>query len=409
MSRLPALRAELDIFPSPSPREPGLVLRDPLRYTDFVLVVPPALRHALPLFDGQHELEALEACLASLGLPVEQRRVEANALLTRLSEACFLEDERFEARREEAQRAFREAPSRAPAHAGAGYPESPRELRATFDDYRRAAPPAPPGDAAPFAIVAPHVSPFGGVETYAAAYGRVTPALADHTFVVLGTSHRGAPERFGLTEKPFETPFGLTRAAPELVRGLARAAPRAVVPEDYMQAVEHSVEFQVVFLQHATRRPDIEVVPILCGAFLESLDSGRPPERDDTVRAFFDALGELRARRDRVLFVLGVDLAHVGHRYGDARPARPFREHMLEVAAADRARLEALFQAEPELFLERVTAAADPLRWCGFAPLYTFMRSFPRAQGRPLHYDQWDIDEDSVVSFVAADYPELRP
>lgn len=406
MSRLPALRAELDVFPAPRPHPPSLVLRDPLLYSDQVLLLPLALEAALPLFDGRHELEALEACLASLGLASARRRSEARALWERLSEAGFLEDERATAMQAETHRAWREAPARRPAHAGTGYPETPAALRETFDRYLRAGPAASPAGPTPLAIVAPHVSPFGGARAYAAAYARVTPALAEHTFVVLGTSHRGAPQRFGLTEKPFLTPLGETRTAPDLVRGLARSAGAAVVAEDYMQAIEHSIEFQIVFLQHATRRADLEIVPVLCGAFSDSLDSGRPPERDAAVRAFVEALPELRAKRERLVFVLGVDLAHVGARYGDRGAARPFQGRMLEVASADRARLDALWAPAPELFLAQVTQDADPLRWCGFAPLYTFMRAFPRAQGRTLHYDQWAIDERSVVSFVAAEYAE---
>lgn len=408
MSPLPALRAELDVFPSPRPGEPGLVLRDPLRYGEHILLVPPALVHAIPLFDGKHEAESLTACLSSLGLPLARAKREAEALRSHLSSAGFLHDERFEELRERAHRAFREAELRPPAHSGSGYPDHREPLASTLDTYHASAPvrSSARAPAAPWAIIAPHVSPFGGASSYAAAYAGITPELAEHTFVVLGTSHHGAPERFGLTTKPFLTPFGQTRANPSLVQGLARSAPSAVLSEDYQHATEHSIEFQVVFLQHATKRADIEVVPVLVGPFLESLYSGQPPERDDGVRAFLDALRELESKRDRLVFVLGVDLSHVGRRYGDDFRAQSRSGVMLEIEVEDRARLEALLSPEPERFLERVTKDQDPLRWCGFSPLYTFTRAFPEARGHLLHYDQWNIDDASVVSFVAAEYPK---
>ena len=43
----------------------------------------------------------------------------------------------------------------------------------------------------------------------------------------------------------------------------------------------------------------------------------------------------------------------------------------------------------------------DDLKWCGSAPLYTYLRAVPEARGRLLSYEHWNIDEASVVSFGA--------
>ena len=99
-------------------------------------------------------------------------------------------------------------------------------------------------------IAAPHVSPTGGWQSYRAAYRELTPDLQDRTFVVLGTSHYGQPGKFGLTHKPFETPFGRTRIDQTLVAEL-EAQPASLV-EYYCHAIEHSIEFQVVFLRPFT-------------------------------------------------------------------------------------------------------------------------------------------------------------
>ena len=110
---------------------------------------------------------------------------------------------------------------------------------------------APPTRATLIGIAAPHVSPEGGWRSYAAAYARADPGPRDRTFVILGTSHYGEPERFGLTRKPFLTPLGDTHRGhgAASTRWPRTAGPRCVV-EDYCHAVEHSIEFQVVFLQH---------------------------------------------------------------------------------------------------------------------------------------------------------------
>jgi hypothetical protein len=42
----------------------------------------------------------------------------------------------------------------------------------------------------------------------------------------------------------------------------------------------------------------------------------------------------------------------------------------------------------------------DDLKWCGSSPFYTFLKTAPDARGELLRYEQWNIDERSVVSFA---------
>ncbi len=255
---------------------------------------------------------------------------------------------------------------------------------------------------APRAIAAPHVSPEGGIASYAAAYRALPADAGDSIFVVLGTSHYGQPDRFGLTRKPYRTPFGAAPTEVPIVDALARAAPGAVVLEDYCHAVEHSVEFQVVFLQYLYG-PDVRIVPVLCGAFIEGPRTGAAPERAPGVARFLDALGELAAREGRRLrFVLGVDFAHVGRRYGDRQPVRAYQGPLVEVEARDRSRLGRIGAGDAAGFWDLVVEKGhDDLKWCGSAPLYTYLRAVPEARGRLLSYEHWNIDEASVVSFGA--------
>jgi hypothetical protein len=100
--------------------------------------------------------------------------------------------------------------------------------------------------------------------------------------------------------------------------------------------------------------------------------------------------------------VLGVDFAHVGRRYGDARPARAYEGPLAAVAARDRARMTRIAAGDAEGFWQLVGERGDDdLKWCGSSPLYTFLRAVPEARGRALGYEQWNIDEASVVSFGA--------
>jgi AmmeMemoRadiSam system protein B len=98
--------------------------------------------------------------------------------------------------------------------------------------------------------------------------------------------------------------------------------------------------------------------------------------------------------------VLGVDMAHMGRRYGDRAAAKADRDEMESVARRDRARIERMEAGDAQGFWELVRENHDDLKWCGSAPIYTFLKAVPSARGKLLRYQQWNIDENSVVSFA---------
>jgi AmmeMemoRadiSam system protein B len=253
-------------------------------------------------------------------------------------------------------------------------------------------------------IAAPHVSPEGGWKSYQAAYGALTPEYKDRTFVVLGTSHYGQPERFGMTRKPFATPLGESAVDLPLVDALVREAPGAILMEDYCHAIEHSIEFQVLFLQYIFG-PGIRILPILCGSYAQSIYVGGAPEEDENVRRFLGALGDLAARQgDRLFWVLGIDMAHMGRRYGDRFTAVADQDEMAKVAARDRLRIDRINAGDAAGFWNLVQEQHDDLKWCGSSPLYTFLKAVPEARGELNRYEQWNIDEQSVVSFAGMSF-----
>jgi hypothetical protein len=388
---LPSLRHDLDIMPSPVPDRPGILIRDPMRYSDAVLIIPYAFGTALKCFDGQHSELDLRA--------VGDTRLQ---LLDALRESGFLDDEVFAELRRRREGEFARAAVREPAHAGSGYPVEPKALEETMRGYIDRA--QLHGSLATLAIAAPHVSPFGGWQSYQAAYKSLPPDAENRTFVILGTSHYGPVDKFGLTRKPFLTPLGATRPNIELIERLSARAGDAINEEDYCHSVEHSIEFQVLFLQWIYG-PGISIVPILCGCFARSIYLGGKPEDNDGVNRFIGELGEIAARADGGLtWVLGVDMAHIGRRYGDEVPAYAHRDHMIEVAERDRARNERVIAGDADGFWELIQQNRDDLRWCGSSPFYTFLKAVPGIQGTVERYEQWNIDEASVVSFAGISF-----
>jgi AmmeMemoRadiSam system protein B len=388
----------LDFMPSPSGEHPGLFIRDPYRFSDAMLIIPPALIECLECFDGEQTSLDLRAALVRATNALDVSELEQHLMET-LSAAGFLEDEAFAQMRDERRGAFAASPLREPAHAGSAYPAEADELRETMRRYMDGAA-AASRDGSLVGIAAPHVSPEGGWQSYRDAYAALQPEHRERTCVILATSHYGTPERFGLTRKDFATPLGNARCDTRLVDWLAERTGDSVDMEDYCFSFEHTVEFQVVFLQHALG-PDVKILPILCGPFAESLYRGGLPEDTDGVRRFFDALSELHDRESgRLLWVLGVDMAHMGARYGDRFRAVANEGPMAEVGMRDQRRMEAINAGDAHGFWDQVQQNHDDLKWCGSAPFYTFLKSVPRLRGELQRYEQWNIDEQSVVSFA---------
>jgi len=366
-----------------------------------MLLIPPQLVECLACFDGEQTELDLRACLVRITGEIQIGELEKH-LCDTLSQAGFLEDEEFEKARAATVNAFKAAPKREAAHAGSAYPDNAEEARKTLGEFMQGA--TPPAEDSIVGIATPHVSPFGGWESYRDAYSMLPASAQDRTFVILGTSHYGEPDRFGLTNKPFVTPFGESATDTKLVKELAEAAPEAVRMEDYCHAIEHSIEFQVLFLQYLYG-PNISILPILCGSFVRSIYQGGRPEANENVQRFFDSLGNISAREgNKLLWVLGVDMAHMGRRYGDQLIAREGQGEMAAVAERDKLRIERMTQADAAGFWELIQQNQDDLKWCGSAPIYTFLKTVPEARGTLRRYQQWNIDEQSVVSFAAVGF-----
>ncbi len=394
---LPRLRMNLDFMPSPMEDRPGLLIRDSFGYSDAVLIVPPPLVGALEYFDGEHTSLDLKEMLVRLTGELDVSPIQ-DQLTEALSGAGFLHDDTYEALREHAEKDFAEAAVREASHSGTAYPEDREQLRSTLNEYMQS-PQAGPEGSDLIAIAAPHVSPFGGWESYREAYSALGGAHRDRIFVILGTSHYGEPDTYGLTRKPYATPYGTVRPELGLINELASEP--AVKMEDYCHAIEHSIEFQILFLQHLYG-PDVRVLPILIGSYGRSIYQGGKPEDNDDVNRFLGKLGEIGAREgNKLMWVLGIDMAHMGARYGDEFEAEAGSGRMRDVEARDLARIERVNASDAQGFWELVKENQDDLKWCGSAPLYTFLKAMPNAKGTLRRYDQWNIDERSVVSFGA--------
>jgi hypothetical protein len=389
-----------------------LAFRDPAGFTDQVVLVPLALLDLVSLFDGEHSLAEISGIVRrrhGVGPDPEQIRAFAD----RLDEAGFLDSPRFAERRRSAEEAFRRSPVRPAVHAGGAYAADPEALRAQIDGFFMA--PEGPGPAdRPAAsgqpgsplrgLIAPHIDFHRGGPTYAWAYRALAERSEADLFVVLGTCHAGMEAPFAATLKPYATPLGPAHVDREFVEALGRRYGDDLLAAEAAHRNEHSIEFQLVMLRYlfAERRP-FTVVPVLASFLHEALGTRGDPEADRRVPRFVAALLEtMAASRRRVCLIAGVDLAHVGPRFGD--PEANTAASLRRVEREDRTMLEAVMDGEPTGFYGALSFDGDRRRICGSSPIYAFLRALPGVKGRLLRYSLWP-DPEGAVSFCAAVFP----
>jgi AmmeMemoRadiSam system protein B len=423
----PALRAVESIVVPDKEHGRVLVLRDTQGVTDAHAVIPPALAAVVTQFAGRLTCEEIASEVSAefgVELPVEI----VIRLAEELERGLFLEGSAFLEARARVEQEFAEARVRVASHAGGAYHGERRALERYIDEAclgkataTRSASAAsnggdadhrpPPNDGnhgRMVALVAPHIDPWRGAVGYGHAYGALAaalPAEAD-TFVLLGTSHAPMREPFALCRKAFATPLGDVEADEASVDALAAQAdgfdPYA---DQFNHKREHSLEFQVVFLKHLLGDRAIRIVPVLAGLGAHQV-SGEDPARSEPIVRFLAGVRSLVASRPgRVVVVAGADLAHVGPRFGDARPYDQRKRDHLE--RTDRTSLDRAASLDATGFWAHVSGDLDERRVCGLAPIWSLLWALGStpARGRVLHYEQTvDAEDGSIVSHGAVGF-----
>jgi AmmeMemoRadiSam system protein B len=311
--------------------------------------------------------------------------------------------------------AFLRAPVREPACIGAyeGEPEAlRRQLAGLFSGPRGPGLPVlngPPDGRLRGALI-PHIDLHRGGHTFAWGFKELAERSDASVFVILGTAHYSA-RRFTLTRKDFRTPLGVAVTDKAYVDRIAAVYGPAAFEDEVAHLPEHSIEFQVVFLQYllGDRRP-FTIVPILVGSFHDCIAGATPPHEQADIYLMIQALRRAEAESGaKVCYIASGDLAHLGPKFGDPAPvSRPqldqsrTRDHELlrRAAAADR---EGLFHI--------ILGEQDERRICGFPPTYTLLSVLEPDHGRLLHYDQYvEPSGFESVSFASlAFYSRAEP
>ncbi|MEN3027562.1 MAG: AmmeMemoRadiSam system protein B [Chlorobiota bacterium] len=382
--------------------EPVLTAHDPLEYTPQPFAVP---LEAYPVIEALAESQSWEELwqhLAAAGIrnsPAHQRIV--SDFVQQLDSVYALRSPRFDQRRRAWEAEYRSYPIRTAALAGICYPEAAPEIAALLDSSLQSAPTVDVPAASPIAAVIPHIDLRVGISSYAAAY-QVLQQLQPELVVVLGTSHYGWHAPFIVTEKDFQTPLGTMPTARSLVRQFVEACPVVVTDTDLAHKPEHSLEFQVVFLQHLFGN-GVELFPVLLTSFGDLIPQRRSPSTDSALQYAIRTLREIIASSGRrTLWIASADMAHVGRKFGDDADARLL---LPEVEQHDRALIAAMCRADAEEYFQLIAAVEDRYRICGLSPVYTLLAALQPRYGVLADYRQWYESETlSAVTFSSVLY-----
>ena len=402
--QFPVLR-NLQYSPLKQGEDQYILLWDPTGLGTDKLIVPMSYFYLLQFFDGEHSLEQVAAeYLRKFGEFLVPDRLER--LVADLDGKLFLEGERVDAVRQTALAAYRAAPVRAAAFAGKSYEADPGKLAAQIAGFFSSKEGPGRKDSAhkgqPIkGLVAPHYEIKDAGPVYAWAYKELQEAQAPDLFVIFGTCHAGLENGYALTGKDFETPFGTVKTDRAILEQL-RAGAWRYFDEELAHKNEHSIEFQLPFLQHVSgRAKPVTIVPVLCAYPAACFADPRLHELRDRIETFLRTLRDvLSAAGRQACLIAGAELAHIGMRYGDAKPPTDFSFH--RCMQNDLAMLKHVEEVNPEAFAQFIVKEQDSRRISGFAAIYSLLWLVGEGKGEVLRYDRGITDQfNSTVTYAS--------
>lgn len=400
MDTLPALRTDIDLLTVNLKGRDVILVRDMLGIATPNAALSAEVAPYLPLFNGSSTIGDLQIVMMRHHGGSLVFRSDAERIVEDLSRLGILETEAYHKEKARIIRAFTESPEREAVLSGTSYPADPGKLGALLD--RMLSLPASPADplpGIPCALVAPHIDLRVSERTYAAAY-RAIRGYAPSAILLLGTGHALGETRYCISDKAFTTPLGRVPADREAVARIRAAAGAALAPDDFAHRNEHSLEFQLLFLQRLFPMEEVPILPVLCGQMEDLFEPVRSPLEAPGIASFVEAVSSwLSEPEGRKLVVAGVDLSHVGPKFGDPHTGRS-----LEPAfrAYDKEVLDALSAGDASAFFLAGARAKNRHRICGFSALWTLLAVLPGIRGTVLDYDIWHEEPTrSAVSFAA--------
>ncbi len=403
---LPQLRRDLEFHPVHLQGQQLILIRDHLGLVQEGKAVEVPLYQLMVLLDGRTSVRDLQMVLMRQRGGMLVSSDEVRSVLAHLDDSFLLESEKFKRARDRVVESFLSMKVRPSSHSGRAYPADSRELKRKLDEILALQPEAPKPEGTLLALVAPHIDLSVGGRVYSRAY-QILRDLSPKRVVILGTGHQMAQDVFAVSGKDFETPLGVTECDRLWVEKLTAAGGEVMASNDFAHRSEHSIEFQVLFLQHLLLRNSFRIVPMLCGNLQTNLSEYSRGAYMEKAGRFLEALkGMLEDHENETLLVAGVDLSHIGPKFGHEMPARNMAA---QSEAHDRTLLNALTALDADSFWKESGRVKDQFNVCGFAALACLLEVLPPCKGHVLGYEMWHEEATrSAVSYAAVVFAEQK-
>jgi hypothetical protein len=372
---------------------------DPMRLAGTGFALDARVAPLLAMMDGQHDLRDIQMGLMHLTGGSLVPIADVEALIDQFDRAFLLESDAFRLKKTAVMEDFARKTSREPVLAGTSYEKDPDKLKEHISSVEAGLPVLPDQHDDIVGILAPHIEIAAAEKAYVDAYRRIRGGKYD-LVIILGINHHGGPEPYCLTEKDYVTPLCTLTTDKEFVCQLkARLPEGSVAGYDFDHMMEHSIEFQAVFLAYYLGA-SARIVPVLCGGIHEYLVSGKDPFCDERFIAFRDGILSIIKQSGRnVLFVSGVDFSHVGYKFGHSLPAGSLLGRAI---ANDSLIIDHLIGARAEDIFQNARETGDQFNVCGLASMMLFSSLIGRCAAELLHHGTYDEPStNSAVTFAS--------
>lgn len=393
----PKLRKDLEFIPLRYEGKTYVLVRDPWELVPEGKLLPLWLFQLLSTLDGSKSKRDLQLAIMQMKGGTLVPLDEIETLIGQLEEDYILDSERLRERIELIKQEYLRREVRDPFNAGRSYPEEKGAFLAYMEGLLETRDRI---SEEVKAVIAPHIDLRVGKEIYKRTYARLTGTSA-REFLILGVGHQMERGIFSLTLKDFRTPLGVIKNYREFTKALMDFEEPLVV-EEFYHRTEHSIEFQTLFLHYLVPDQDIRIVPILCGPVSLYLEVPTREAYLDLCGPFIERLKTILSQKPEMVLIAGVDLSHIGPKFGDPYPA-----HVLEGSTRghDNQVIKALMERDPELLWDSYRSSGGRFKVCGFSALALLLEILEDVKAELLGYELWhETATQSAVSFVGIVY-----
>ena len=355
----------------------------------------------LQLLDGKHTSRDIQTALIRRqgGHLISLSEVES--FLESLDRAFLLNSFQFREKIEELHREFKVQKERYPVVIGKSCESDPDKLRRLIEKAEMDLPPDEVGtiDGTITGVLAPHIDIHVALSTYVGLYRTLKGRKYD-LVIVLGINHQMQDGLYSVSEKNYVTPFGIIPTDTSFIAELKEGLPRGTLAtNDFGHKIEHSIEFQTIFLHHYLGE-SLTMVPILCGSIHEFLGDKKNILEDERFLAIIERMGDLIGKRDgNILIVSGVDFSHVGPKFGHETPAELI---LPQAESNDREILSFLSDGKPEKIFDNAMETENQFNVCGLPAILVFATLLKEDNGRLLSYDTYlEHATSSAVTYAS--------